>query len=284
MARSRKEIDIRYLNYLLRASSNLRFMFCIASLPETCNPIEGRKSRGIPAKTSSDPSITDNNKGANQSPRKTQPSFSNGKNLRNHQFFTSTITTGHVGHFCFTSGPSTSFLRPNWDNPIWNSPSPVNSFFNIIGGLILSIVNVEGLMLGRRHRRRMWRRFTFTGSSSFSTFKSRVSSYSIAERRKMSTGMRFRLYAFLLISIAALPIIQSREQLSTRECESLGFTGIALCSDCNTLAEYVKDQGSLVLLLCSVRILVSLCSTSFWLQKRLIFWQVAVDSPPGDVY
>jgi hypothetical protein len=25
-------------------------------------------------------------------------------------------------------------------------------------------------------------------------------------------------------------------------CEDLGFTGLALCSDCNTLAEYVKDQ------------------------------------------
>ncbi|KAM2624334.1 hypothetical protein TB1_031320 [Malus domestica] len=34
----------------------------------------------------------------------------------------------------------------------------------------------------------------------------------------------------------------SKEQLSTRECENLGFTGLALCSDCNSLAEYVKDQ------------------------------------------
>ncbi|KAM5554147.1 hypothetical protein ABKV19_026071 [Rosa sericea] len=34
----------------------------------------------------------------------------------------------------------------------------------------------------------------------------------------------------------------SVEQLSTRECENLGFTGLALCSDCNSLAEYVKDQ------------------------------------------
>lgn len=32
------------------------------------------------------------------------------------------------------------------------------------------------------------------------------------------------------------------EQLSTKECENLGFTGLALCSDCRTLAEYVKDQ------------------------------------------
>ncbi|KAL6189207.1 hypothetical protein ACLB2K_040597 [Fragaria x ananassa] len=34
----------------------------------------------------------------------------------------------------------------------------------------------------------------------------------------------------------------SVEQLSTRECENLGFTGLALCSDCNSLADYVKDQ------------------------------------------
>ncbi|CAN4099538.1 unnamed protein product [Withania somnifera] len=35
------------------------------------------------------------------------------------------------------------------------------------------------------------------------------------------------------------------EQLSTKECENLGFTGLALCSDCRTLAEYVKDQAVL---------------------------------------
>ncbi|XP_071914408.1 uncharacterized protein [Coffea arabica] len=32
-------------------------------------------------------------------------------------------------------------------------------------------------------------------------------------------------------------------QLSTKECENLGLTGLDLCSDCNTFAEYVKDQG-----------------------------------------
>lgn len=42
-----------------------------------------------------------------------------------------------------------------------------------------------------------------------------------------------------------LPIVKSKEQLSSRECEDLGFTGLALCSDCNTLAEYVKNQGEL---------------------------------------
>ena len=35
----------------------------------------------------------------------------------------------------------------------------------------------------------------------------------------------------------------SREVLSPKECENLGFSGLALCSDCNTFAEYVKDQG-----------------------------------------
>ncbi|KAF0920494.1 hypothetical protein E2562_035387 [Oryza meyeriana var. granulata] len=32
------------------------------------------------------------------------------------------------------------------------------------------------------------------------------------------------------------------ERLGVRECEELGFTGLALCSDCNALAEFVKDQ------------------------------------------
>ncbi|XP_071914151.1 serine/threonine-protein phosphatase 7 long form homolog isoform X4 [Coffea arabica] len=33
-------------------------------------------------------------------------------------------------------------------------------------------------------------------------------------------------------------------QFSTKECESLGLTDLALCLDCNTFAEYVKDQDS----------------------------------------
>ncbi|KAJ0502486.1 putative selenoprotein F/M [Helianthus annuus] len=32
------------------------------------------------------------------------------------------------------------------------------------------------------------------------------------------------------------------KQLSSKECEDLGFTCLALCSDCNSLAEYVKDE------------------------------------------
>ncbi len=33
------------------------------------------------------------------------------------------------------------------------------------------------------------------------------------------------------------------EMLGESNCEYLGFTGLALCSDCDSLAEYVKDQG-----------------------------------------
>ncbi|CAM6026723.1 unnamed protein product [Sphagnum balticum] len=32
------------------------------------------------------------------------------------------------------------------------------------------------------------------------------------------------------------------EMLGEANCEDLGFTGLALCSDCDSLAEYVKDQ------------------------------------------
>ncbi|XP_062228322.1 uncharacterized protein LOC133926404 [Phragmites australis] len=36
------------------------------------------------------------------------------------------------------------------------------------------------------------------------------------------------------------------ERLGARECEELGFTGLAVCSDCNALAEFVKDQELVV--------------------------------------
>ncbi|KAK7400862.1 hypothetical protein VNO78_12170 [Psophocarpus tetragonolobus] len=50
-------------------------------------------------------------------------------------------------------------------------------------------------------------------------------------------------YGFGVIVILALSLVASAaEQLSSRECENLGFTGLALCSDCNTLSEYVKDK------------------------------------------
>ncbi|KAE9450440.1 hypothetical protein C3L33_17657, partial [Rhododendron williamsianum] len=47
------------------------------------------------------------------------------------------------------------------------------------------------------------------------------------------------VYAIVLL---AIPLGSRAEQLSSKECESLGFTGLALCSDCNTFAEYVKNQ------------------------------------------
>ncbi|KAG5530489.1 hypothetical protein RHGRI_025441 [Rhododendron griersonianum] len=47
---------------------------------------------------------------------------------------------------------------------------------------------------------------------------------------------------FYAIVLLAIPLGSRAEQLSSKECESLGFTGLALCSDCNTFAEYVKNQ------------------------------------------
>ncbi|KAM1060265.1 hypothetical protein TB1_024193 [Malus domestica] len=48
--------------------------------------------------------------------------------------------------------------------------------------------------------------------------------------------------AMLVVLAVAVASGASKEKMSTRECENLGFTGLALCSDCNSLAEYVKDQ------------------------------------------
>ncbi|KAM1714304.1 hypothetical protein ACFX12_024928 [Malus domestica] len=50
------------------------------------------------------------------------------------------------------------------------------------------------------------------------------------------------MVAMLVVLAVAVASGASKEQMSTRECENLGFTGLALCSDCNSLAEYVKDQ------------------------------------------
>jgi hypothetical protein len=53
-----------------------------------------------------------------------------------------------------------------------------------------------------------------------------------------------KVVAVVVIVVAfTLTLGVSSEQLSSRECENLGFTGLALCSDCNTLSEYVKDKG-----------------------------------------
>lgn len=51
-------------------------------------------------------------------------------------------------------------------------------------------------------------------------------------------------YSVTVVFLLALSLCASAEQLSSRECENLGFTGLALCSDCNTLSEYVKDKGN----------------------------------------
>ncbi|PSS35734.1 Selenoprotein like, Sep15/SelM redox protein [Actinidia chinensis var. chinensis] len=47
------------------------------------------------------------------------------------------------------------------------------------------------------------------------------------------------IYAIVLV---AIPLASRADQLSPKECENLGFTGLALCSDCNTFSEYVKDE------------------------------------------
>jgi hypothetical protein len=48
------------------------------------------------------------------------------------------------------------------------------------------------------------------------------------------------LSAMMILILAST--ISAKEQLSTKECEDLGFSGLALCSDCHSLSEYVKDQ------------------------------------------
>ncbi|KAG8499202.1 hypothetical protein CXB51_005662 [Gossypium anomalum] len=51
------------------------------------------------------------------------------------------------------------------------------------------------------------------------------------------------LLIFIIISSAAMIVSSSsREQLSSKQCEDLGFTGLALCSDCNTFYKYVKEK------------------------------------------
>ncbi|KAF8041381.1 hypothetical protein BT93_A0093 [Corymbia citriodora subsp. variegata] len=57
----------------------------------------------------------------------------------------------------------------------------------------------------------------------------------------MSSARGYGLVVVLAI-VASSSLVSSREQLSTRQCEDLGFSGLALCSDCNAFAEYVKDQ------------------------------------------
>ncbi|KAI4372471.1 hypothetical protein MLD38_010697 [Melastoma candidum] len=57
----------------------------------------------------------------------------------------------------------------------------------------------------------------------------------------MGLAAAVALTAAILIGVQA--VITAGEQTSTRECEDLGFSGLALCSDCHAFSEYVKDQG-----------------------------------------
>ncbi|KAL5781252.1 hypothetical protein ACOSP7_006281 [Xanthoceras sorbifolium] len=59
-----------------------------------------------------------------------------------------------------------------------------------------------------------------------------LSAYNLIKRVKIMA---------ILMTITATGVA-AKDQLTTRECENLGFTGLALCSDCNTFAEYVKNQ------------------------------------------
>ncbi|KAL3506845.1 hypothetical protein ACH5RR_032227 [Cinchona calisaya] len=58
----------------------------------------------------------------------------------------------------------------------------------------------------------------------------------------MGLAIQAVLLLVSLFAVVSLRAEQQQQQLSPKECESLGFTGLALCSDCNTFAEYVKDQ------------------------------------------
>eukprot|EP00898_Chlorokybus_atmophyticus_P002549 jgi/Chlat1/3295/Chrsp22S03539 len=48
------------------------------------------------------------------------------------------------------------------------------------------------------------------------------------------------LAVWLAVTAAALPSVA--ESSSSSECEALGFTGLAVCSDCDLLAQYVQDE------------------------------------------
>ncbi|CAN6707262.1 unnamed protein product [Malus baccata var. baccata] len=50
--------------------------------------------------------------------------------------------------------------------------------------------------------------------------------------------------AMLVVLAVAVASGASKEQLSTRECENLGFTGLALCSDCNREIEGEVEESS----------------------------------------
>ncbi|EHA8590753.1 selenoprotein F [Cocos nucifera] len=54
-------------------------------------------------------------------------------------------------------------------------------------------------------------------------------------------GQSAAVLSLLLFFLSGLTLALG-ERLSAGECENLGFTGLALCSDCSTFAEYVKDK------------------------------------------
>lgn len=49
-------------------------------------------------------------------------------------------------------------------------------------------------------------------------------------------------YGAVLLVVVSHLVPSGGQQLSPKECENLGFTGLALCSDCKAFTEYVKNQ------------------------------------------
>lgn len=71
---------------------------------------------------------------------------------------------------------------------------------------------------------------------------------SLVRLQEMNKGLMggYGYGVVLILVLLPFSLGASAEQLSSRECENLGFTGLALCSDCNTLSDYVKDKGQYV--------------------------------------
>ncbi|CAG7900210.1 hypothetical protein BRARA_H02990 [Brassica rapa] len=61
-------------------------------------------------------------------------------------------------------------------------------------------------------------------------------------KREMEMARAWSKMMMTVMILMLTSTISAKEQLSTKECEDLGFTGLALCSDCHSLSEYVKDQ------------------------------------------
>ena len=67
--------------------------------------------------------------------------------------------------------------------------------------------------------------------------------------------------ALLLVSTAGEEDVAVGSTEESTSCSALGFTGLSLCSDCDHLLEYVKDDGKLQHLQCcsSTTIASSVC-------------------------